>query len=630
MRRLALTAVLLAGGFVVPPPEAVHALGPSPLISGVPSSAVWGTEFPILVSNCVGATTAKVSYTRPGRADQVVGPWLDVVRSVDGAGNAAFTSRGDRPDQPWGLFGQPTFGHFVLSVTCTYGPGDTSSSNVGIDLLPPTDLPPTVGSVSVTPRTIGPGRRPTRIGLSGVASATFHVTQPIGVWLYPGALYVGDADLDPARPPPGLTPEPNPALPAMPAVAPGRYTMVLQQGPYFAAAPIDIGTAFGALTPARLLETRSGNASTVDGQSWGEGRRAVGQTTELVVAGRGGVPADAPTVVLNVTVTDPSTAGFVTVFPCGSPRPNASSVNFVAGQTVANAVIAKVGTGGKVCLFSSASTQLVADVTGWLSAISGYGSLLPARLLETRADEAPTIDGQAWGAGKLHEVELIVVGRGGVPVDAAAVALNVTVTEPENAGFVKVWPCGQTAPNASSLNYVAGQTVANAVIAKVGSGGKVCLLTTAESHLVADVNGWFEGGVSFEPLQPARLADTRPDGTTVDGQQSGANGTLLGPPPIPPGAPPRLAFVAAAGRGGVGPQPSAVVLNLTVTEAQTSGYVSLYPCRGGAPPLASNLNFAAGQTVANAVLVAADAVGWVCLHTSGAAHVVVDVDGWFP
>jgi len=79
------------------------------------------------------------------------------------------------------------------------------------------------------------------------------------------------------------------------------------------------------------------------------------------------VVGDAAAVVLNVTVTDPQASGFVTVYPCGSERPNASSLNYVAGATVANAVVVKVGDGGQVCLFSQAATDLIADVNGYFS-----------------------------------------------------------------------------------------------------------------------------------------------------------------------------------------------------------------------------------------------------------------------
>jgi hypothetical protein len=64
-------------------------------------------------------------------------------------------------------------------------------------------------------------------------------------------------------------------------------------------------------------------------------------------------------------VTQPSGAGYVTVYPCGVATPLASNLNFEAGMTVANAVIVKVGSDGKVCLFSSKSTQLIVDVNGF-------------------------------------------------------------------------------------------------------------------------------------------------------------------------------------------------------------------------------------------------------------------------
>ena len=123
---------------------------------------------------------------------------------------------------------------------------------------------------------------------------------------------------------------------------------------------------FTALVPARLLETRSGAGfSTVDGQYLGSGVQAGGSVVALTVAGRAGIPADASAVVLNVTVTDPAAAGFVTVFPCGAAQPTASNLNFVAGTTIPNAVITKIGDGGKVCLYTSQATQLIVDANGY-------------------------------------------------------------------------------------------------------------------------------------------------------------------------------------------------------------------------------------------------------------------------
>src|SRR4051794_36970137 len=99
---------------------------------------------------------------------------------------------------------------------------------------------------------------------------------------------------------------------------------------------------FGSLSPARLFDSRPGE-STVDGLLAGIGVRGARSVSEVVVAGRGGVPVDAVAVVLNVTVAGALGAGFLTVWPCGSTMPLASNLNFVAGQVVPNAVLSKVG-----------------------------------------------------------------------------------------------------------------------------------------------------------------------------------------------------------------------------------------------------------------------------------------------
>ena len=88
-------------------------------------------------------------------------------------------------------------------------------------------------------------------------------------------------------------------------------------------------------------------------------------------------------------------------------------------------------------------------------------------------------------------MELKVTDRGGVPGNAGTVVLNVTATGAVGSGFVTVYPCGQAQPLASSLNYVAGQSVPNSVLAKVGAGGNVCLFVSEATHLVADVDGYF-------------------------------------------------------------------------------------------------------------------------------------------
>ena len=121
------------------------------------------------------------------------------------------------------------------------------------------------------------------------------------------------------------------------------------------------------MVPARLLESRSGpDLKTVDRLFEGFGQLAAGSVTELKVTDRGGVPGDADAVMLNVTAVLPTGSGFLTVYPCGADRPLASNVNYQAGDVVPNAVLAKIGTGGNVCIYTKAATHLVIDVNGYV------------------------------------------------------------------------------------------------------------------------------------------------------------------------------------------------------------------------------------------------------------------------
>lgn len=378
-------------------------------------------------------------------------------------------------------------------------------------------------------------------------------------------------------------------------------------------------TSLVSVKPARLADTRPGYA-TVDGLFAGGGLREQGSTLELAVAGRGGVALDAAAVALNVTVAEPLRAGFVTVFPCGEDRPLASNLNFTAGAVVANAVIAKIGAGGKVCLFVSHDTQLIVDVSGYFSHTSSFQSINPARVLDTRPGYS-TIDGLQQGEGirtRATVTTLQITNRVTVPTDASSVVLNVTVTEAQGPGFITVYPCGSDMPTASNLNYLAGSTVANLVVTKVG-GGTVCIYSSRDTHLVVDVNGYFPGVTAYQALDPARLLETRPQESTIDGRFLGGGLLAAG----------TVTELPVAGRGGVPSDAATVMLNVTVTEPTAPGFVTVYPC-GTSTPLASNLNYDVGTTVAIAAIVQVGSDGTVCLFNSSPTQLVVDVSGFLP
>ncbi len=247
-------------------------------------------------------------------------------------------------------------------------------------------------------------------------------------------------------------------------------------------------TPYVGLTPGRFMDSR--NAPTIDGQATNLGVQPAGTSRELQITGRGGVPANAAAVVLNLTITSPAGAGFASVYPCGSPVPGTSTVNYVAGQTVPNMAIAAIGTSGRVCIFTFASAHVIVDVAGYVPGNAGLVSPAPARLVDTR--NQPTVDGQFSNLGPIAANTSLAFGvtsRGGVPANATTVVLNVTATSPVTDGFLAVYPCGVAPPATSNVNYRAGQTIANAVVVKVGTGGQVCVFSSSSTHVIVDVTG---------------------------------------------------------------------------------------------------------------------------------------------
>jgi hypothetical protein len=110
---------------------------------------------------------------------------------------------------------------------------------------------------------------------------------------------------------------------------------------------------FNSLAPLRVLDTRAGGPVNYVGS-----KPLAGAVVEVPV------PAGAAAAVLNVTGLDAVDAGYVTVYPCGELRPNASNLNVVPGVVSPNLVISKVGANGKVCIFTEKSANVFADLAG--------------------------------------------------------------------------------------------------------------------------------------------------------------------------------------------------------------------------------------------------------------------------
>lgn len=341
------------------------------------------------------------------------------------------------------------------------------------------------------------------------------------------------------------------------------------------------GDGFVEVEPSRVLDTR------------GAGPVAAGSVTRVALGGD--APEGATGVVLNVTVVEALAAGYVSVYPCDEARPVVSNVNYATGATVPNSVIVGLDADAAVCVYTDRSLNLLVDVMGWFTA--GFTPTVPTRAFDTR-------DGQSRGLRTGEMVSTQIAGVGGVPLDATGVVLNLTAVEPDAAGYVTVYDCGQR-PGTSSVNFGVGGAVANLVITPLSGDGQLCLYSSAPTGFVVDVFGWFAS--TFESIDPVRVLDTRP---------TGPFGASL------------VTRVQVAGVGGVPAEARAVAANVTAVEASAAGYASVYPCQA-TPPNASNLNFVTGGTVANGAFVGLDAGGGLCVFTSAASDYLVDIVGWF-
>ena len=369
------------------------------------------------------------------------------------------------------------------------------------------------------------------------------------------------------------------------------------------------------VTPSRLFDTRVGSPQgsiVVDKTTYGGSKEL-----RVKVSGMSGLPEyGIGAATINLTVTDPDDTGYITVYPCGT-RPLASNMNYVFDQTVSTSVTTAVSPTGEICVYSSAQTNLIADINSWSAPNAGYAPLTPQRLVDTRARSpqgAITVVKKKYGTDS--ELRVKVAGAAGLPgARMSSVSLNVTVTEPETEGFITVYPCG-TRPLASHLNFVADQTISASVTSPVSADGEICIYSSSPTNLIADTFGWFVQGSGITPVGPTRLVDTRsasPQGAiSVTQKKYGATDELRLP----------LNNVAGLPESGVG----TVQLTVTATNPSDTGFITVYPC--GTLPLASHLNYTTNQTIAAAVTTQVSTDGEICVHSSQPTNIIIDINGW--
>ncbi|MEO8264054.1 MAG: CAP domain-containing protein [Ilumatobacteraceae bacterium] len=377
----------------------------------------------------------------------------------------------------------------------------------------------------------------------------------------------------------------------------GAATAVVQPAialPY--AAAVSATSAYVSVQPCRLADTRLNS-----------GFVQVDALT-LQIAGRGicGIPSNATALALTLTVVNPQASGFLTAWPSDRARPVVSNVNFDVNQIRANGSITRVDAAGTFRVFTSVPSQVVVDVVGAFvpATAAASGRFVPqpsTRLYDSRP-------GPKRAPGSTMTLAL----PAGVPADAVALALNVTVTESSGPGFVTEFPAGRQMPTSSILNVdQPNQTRAAAGIFPVSSAG-VALFVSGGGHIVVDLLGYFTGASAgsgtdglFTAADPTRLLDTR-------GASALGNGV-----PLYPGGGLELALSL----GG------SIAYNVTSVNG-TGGYVTAYPAGTGRPTTSTVNSVGGGDIVANFAISQVSNRG-LGFFSQSQTDLLADVQGWF-
>jgi hypothetical protein len=198
----------------------------------------------------------------------------------------------------------------------------------------------------------------------------------------------------------------------------------------------------------------------------------------------------------------------------------------------------------------------------------------------------------------------------------SALVVNVTAAGSAASGYMVALPSGgnPAATQHSTVNFAPGAPSANTAIVPLGADGSVSVYTTATSHIILDVVGYITGAGAadtttglFQAVTPVRAYDTRHAALTAFGIDEARTITLGSVP-------------------GVAADAAAVSANLTVTGPTEIGYLTVFPT---VQPATSNLNFGAGQTVANGALLGLSPSVTVVARMSQAGHLLIDINGFF-
>ena len=355
--------------------------------------------------------------------------------------------------------------------------------------------------------------------------------------------------------------------------------------------------SYTPINPVRLIDTRN---------NVGGLRVPIDRGCTMIISVGGDIPSNAQAVALSMTAVN-SEADFFTVYPCAVGRPETSNLNARAGFATPNLVVAIPDANRQICIYSHGRSDLIIDLSGWWSdGPDRFGSIAPQRVYDSRQPGFT-----ALSRFRVREVQIPTTV---IPAGSTAAVVNLTAANAIQPGYMTAFPCGQPAPNASNVNFLAGEARAVGAIVGLGLGSTLCVISDTTAHVIVDVTGYYAPAPPFgptavvEPTAGRRVVDSR-------------NG--IGGPMQPLAAGEVRSFDPVAGTADAD-DAAAVMLNFVSTDAAGAGFLTAYPC-GGATPNASTLNYVRGEAATNLATIELGVDRRVCIVSSVQTNVIVDV-----
>jgi hypothetical protein len=344
-------------------------------------------------------------------------------------------------------------------------------------------------------------------------------------------------------------------------------------------APTAAASTYRPLAPARLVDTRHDPP----------GRRPAG--TELAVDFGDRLPPGANAVAIGVTAAGPGADGYLAAGPCGTPN-DGSTVNFTRGVSRGAMTVTPLGSDGRVCIFTSAETDVIVDLEGVFVGGTGESGFTPL------AENERLVDTRATGRSRVLAVA--------TPPGATAVAVNLTVVNAAEPGWLRATPCDAVG-EVSNVNYEQAEAVAGSAFVATSAEGTICVETSTSADVIVDLTGTFgTGGLHFVPVRPTRMLDTR--------------NAIGGWSPIQ-GADQTLDVRVAPDEA------EAVTGTITMVGPVTAGYLTAYGC--GPAPSTSSVNADVGRALANSLTTGVSESGRLCVYSYPTTHSLFDVTGWW-